>query len=102
MNLGDTIVAVSSPAGAGERAIVRLSGPRAVEIAASVFAPDDQLPPSRERKLAGKSSCHRSACDEAGAAGDTGELTLAARGKTSPARLADLPSYATLAGQVKA
>jgi tRNA modification GTPase len=100
MNLGDTIVAVSSPAGAGERAIVRLSGPRAVEIAASVFAPDDQLPPSRERKLAGKSSCHRSACDEAGAAGDTGELTLAARGKTSPARLADLPSYATLAGQI--
>jgi len=40
MNLGDTIVAVSSPAGAGERAIVRLSGPRAVEIAGSVFTTD--------------------------------------------------------------
>jgi tRNA modification GTPase len=40
MNLGDTIVAVSSPAGAGERAILRLSGPRAVQIADSVFVPD--------------------------------------------------------------
>ena len=37
MNLEDTIVAVSSPAGAGERAILRLSGPRAIEIAARVF-----------------------------------------------------------------
>jgi tRNA modification GTPase len=37
MLLGDTIVAVSSPAGAGERAILRLSGPRAVEISEGVF-----------------------------------------------------------------
>jgi len=37
MNLEDTIVAVSSPAGAGERAILRLSGPQALEIAARVF-----------------------------------------------------------------
>ena len=42
VNLDDTIVAVSSPAGAGERAIIRLSGPRAVEIAAQVFAPGDE------------------------------------------------------------
>ncbi len=40
MFLGDTIVAVSSPAGAGERAILRLSGPRAIEIADEVFRPD--------------------------------------------------------------
>ena len=39
MNLEDTIVAVSSPAGAGERAILRLSGPQALEIAARVFVP---------------------------------------------------------------
>ncbi|MCX5654978.1 MAG: 50S ribosome-binding GTPase [Planctomycetota bacterium] len=39
MNLEDTIVAVSSPAGAGERAILRLSGPQALEIAAWVFVP---------------------------------------------------------------
>ena len=42
VNFGDTIVAVSSPAGAGERAIIRLSGPRAVDIAAQVFAPGDE------------------------------------------------------------
>jgi tRNA modification GTPase len=41
MNLQDSIVAVSSPAGAGERAILRLSGPRAVEIAARVFVAGD-------------------------------------------------------------
>ena len=40
MDLEDTIVAVSSPAGAGERAILRLSGPRAMAIAKSVFPPD--------------------------------------------------------------
>jgi len=39
MNLADTIVAVSSPAGAGERAILRLSGARAIEIADRVFTP---------------------------------------------------------------
>jgi len=37
MQLSGTIVAVSSPAGAGERAVVRLSGPRAIEIAERVF-----------------------------------------------------------------
>jgi len=41
VNLEDTIVAVSSPAGAGERAILRLSGPRALEIGACVFVPGE-------------------------------------------------------------
>jgi len=34
----DTIVAISSPAGAAGRAVVRLSGPRAIELAGSDFA----------------------------------------------------------------
>lgn len=37
--LGDTIVAQASAAGASERAVVRLSGPRAIEAAATVFSP---------------------------------------------------------------
>ena len=37
MDLSDTIVATSSPAGRSLRAIVRLSGPDAVEIASAVF-----------------------------------------------------------------
>jgi len=37
MDLEDTIVAVSSPAGAAERAILRLSGERAIAIADQVF-----------------------------------------------------------------
>ena len=41
MHLGDTIVAVSSPAGAGERAVVRLSGGEAVGVADRVFVSDD-------------------------------------------------------------
>ncbi|MBL7139542.1 MAG: 50S ribosome-binding GTPase [Planctomycetes bacterium] len=40
MNLDDTIVAVSSPAGGAERAIVRLSGTRAVAIADGLFTLD--------------------------------------------------------------
>jgi tRNA modification GTPase len=46
----DTIVAVSSPAGAGLRSIVRLSGPRAFELAGSVFRsdPDASTVDSRE------------------------------------------------------
>jgi len=49
MNLEDTLVAVSSPAGGGERAIIRLSGPRALEIADAVFAAasDASTPASR-------------------------------------------------------
>src|SRR5215470_8215804 len=36
----DTIVAISSPPGPGLRGIVRLSGPRAIELAEAVFASD--------------------------------------------------------------
>ncbi len=43
MDLQDTIVAVSSPAGAAERAIVRLSGEKAIEIADQVFVPDTRV-----------------------------------------------------------
>lgn len=39
-DIGDTIVAVSSPPGAAARGILRLSGPRAVELAEGVFTPD--------------------------------------------------------------
>ncbi|MFQ5411438.1 MAG: GTPase [Phycisphaerae bacterium] len=42
MNIEDTIVAVSSPPGAAERGIVRLSGPRAVPITESLFEPNDE------------------------------------------------------------
>ena len=40
-HLEDTIVAVSSPPGAGARGIIRLSGPRAFELAATLFAAAD-------------------------------------------------------------
>lgn len=43
MNRTDTIVAISSAAGSGARAIVRLSGPRAVALAAGVFAPTEMI-----------------------------------------------------------
>jgi len=39
----DTIVAVSTPAGPAARAIVRLSGPEAVELAGGVFQPQSKL-----------------------------------------------------------
>lgn len=39
--LDDTIVAISSPPGAGVRGIVRLSGPDALELADAVFTADD-------------------------------------------------------------
>jgi tRNA modification GTPase len=37
MNSSDTIVALATPSGAGAIAIIRLSGDKAIEIAASVF-----------------------------------------------------------------
>ncbi|HEU4418155.1 MAG TPA: GTPase [Planctomycetota bacterium] len=43
--LGDTIVALASAAGAAERAVLRISGPRAREVAARVFEP--ALPAAR-------------------------------------------------------
>ena len=42
----DTIVAVSSASGAGRRAIVRMSGPRAMEVADGLFRPDSGPSPS--------------------------------------------------------
>ncbi len=45
MDLEDTIVALSSPAGPADRAIVRLSGPAALALAARFFCPDAGLPP---------------------------------------------------------
>ncbi|MAD33728.1 MAG: hypothetical protein CMJ88_08215, partial [Planctomycetes bacterium] len=36
---GDTIVALASASGAGERAVLRISGPRAFEAAERVFSP---------------------------------------------------------------
>ncbi|HPF40977.1 MAG TPA: 50S ribosome-binding GTPase [Phycisphaerae bacterium] len=41
MTIDDTIVAVSSPPGAGARGIVRLSGPAAISIANAIFHPAD-------------------------------------------------------------
>ncbi|HUS44953.1 MAG TPA: tRNA modification GTPase [Phycisphaerae bacterium] len=46
MNLDDTIAAVSSPAGAAERAVLRLSGADALRIADRVFFPADDSRPS--------------------------------------------------------
>ena len=42
--LGDTIAAVSTPRGKGGVALLRVSGPRAIEICASVFIPKNQKP----------------------------------------------------------
>ena len=43
----DTIVAVSSAPGPGARAIVRLSGPAAFQVAHKVFHPDNRIPAGR-------------------------------------------------------
>ena len=43
MNAGDTIAAISTPLGEGGIGIVRMSGPRAVEIAESVFRPTRKI-----------------------------------------------------------
>ena len=40
--LDDTIVAVSTPQGQGQRGIVRLSGPQSLAIATKMFRPDDE------------------------------------------------------------
>lgn len=49
LDLHDTIVALSSAAGPGNRAIVRLSGSRAVEIVQQFFRPTDVLDPLKRR-----------------------------------------------------
>ncbi|MGA2266689.1 MAG: GTPase [Phycisphaerae bacterium] len=62
--LDDTIVAISTAAGQASRAIVRLSGPAAMDLAVAVFAPADRLkssPPFRRLEgmvaLAGSGIC---------------------------------------------
>jgi tRNA modification GTPase len=52
-NLQDTIVALSTAHGPGGRAIVRLSGPDALVLAAAVFTSAKPLLPSRRRCYAG-------------------------------------------------
>ncbi|HXG63919.1 MAG TPA: tRNA uridine-5-carboxymethylaminomethyl(34) synthesis GTPase MnmE, partial [Blastocatellia bacterium] len=41
---GDTIAAISTPPGRGGIGVIRLSGPAALELAASVFRPQSGLP----------------------------------------------------------
>ncbi len=45
----DTIVALSSAPGPGGRAVVRLSGPKSIGIAETVFTPDAPLQPGKRR-----------------------------------------------------
>src|SRR5262245_4956143 len=52
-DLRDTIVTLTSAAGPGARAIVRLSGADALRIAATVFSPADALFPPRRRRFEG-------------------------------------------------
>ena len=52
-DLLDTIVALSSAAGPGARAVVRLSGPAAVQYAARVFTPATRVSPDERRLHAG-------------------------------------------------
>jgi tRNA modification GTPase len=49
----DTIVALSSAAGPGARAVIRLSGPRAVRIASTLFRTSDPLDATFRRRHAG-------------------------------------------------
>ena len=60
LTLPDTIAAVSSPAGAGERGIVRLSGPRAWTLALTGFAADSGRTPPRRRARPGGPAATRS------------------------------------------
>jgi tRNA modification GTPase len=50
----DTIVALSSAPGPGARAIVRLSGPRSLRVARSLFTTAGALEPSKRRVYAGQ------------------------------------------------
>src|SRR5262245_24692132 len=50
----DTIVALASAAGPGARAIIRLSGPQALEIARAVFSPAEEMDLDRRRTYSGQ------------------------------------------------
>jgi tRNA modification GTPase len=52
-NPEDTIVALSSAPGPGLRAIVRLSGPKSLEIVRTVFHTDAEIPPTLRRRYEG-------------------------------------------------
>ncbi|HLW65248.1 MAG TPA: tRNA modification GTPase [Gemmataceae bacterium] len=52
-DLNDTIIALASAAGPGARAIVRLSGPRALEIAVSLFTSPETIDSNQRRMHAG-------------------------------------------------
>jgi tRNA U34 5-carboxymethylaminomethyl modifying GTPase MnmE/TrmE len=49
MDLNDTIVAIASAAGAGARAVIRLSGPQALLVARSIFTPNEPIDPTQRR-----------------------------------------------------
>ena len=77
----DTIAAVASPPGPGLRGLVRLTGPRAWEIALGGFTPDDEAPP-RTR-----------------ASARTGRLKVDGLRATLPATVAFWPGPRTYTGQ---
>ena len=76
----DTIAAISSPSGPALRGIVRLSGPRAVEVTREGFTPDDDVP------WTGLSE-HRS-----------GRLAVAMLGRSIAARLIVWPGTSSYTG----
>jgi len=86
MDLQDTIVAVSSPAGAAERAIVRLSGEKAIEIADGVFTPDTRVAWPRLRG------------HESGGGGEHGHASVAM--PPGSRALVGLPTYTARTGRV--
>src|SRR5262245_47054334 len=49
VDLNDTIVAMASAAGAGARAVIRLSGPQALLVARSIFTPNEPIDPTQRR-----------------------------------------------------
>ena len=53
MDLSDTIVALASAAGAGARAIVRLSGPDSIRIAQTIFTSSEPIDAVRRRLVSG-------------------------------------------------
>jgi tRNA modification GTPase len=54
MDLNDTIVALSSAAGPGARAVIRLSGPASLRITQALFTSDLPVESSRRRLFSGK------------------------------------------------
>ena len=80
----DTIAAIASPPGPALRGIVRLSGPKAVEIASARFTPDVPRPPSPRAE-------HR-----------PGRLAVSGLRAMVPARLIAWPNRSSFTGQPSA